>query len=92
MMVVSSHIDSVVLLKVLKVQVRAEERDDSRNLAKAHLESFKPGCLPLDRVIRQGNWVADRFGRKCSSHGWPCPVNLFSMTSRQRKPTYRICG
>lgn len=63
-MVASDHIDSLVfLLKVLKVQVRAEERDDPRNLAKAHLESFKPGGLPLDRVIRQGDWVADRCGR-----------------------------
>lgn len=48
---VQSHWFFVLLLKVLKVQVRAEERDDPRKLAKAHLESCKPGCLPLDRVM-----------------------------------------
>lgn len=64
MMVAANHIDSLVLrLKVLKVQVRAEERDDPRKLAKAHLESFKPGCLPLDGSLgKEIGWQTDLEG------------------------------
>lgn len=48
----------------------------------------------FDRVTRQGDWGYREIWRGFSNDGqnpWPCPVNLFSMTSRYRKHTYQVC-
>lgn len=52
-----NHIDPLVfLLKILKVQVRAEERDDSWKSARTHPELFRSYSLSFDWVTRQGDW------------------------------------
>lgn len=45
-----------MFLKILKIEVKSEERDDPLKLANTHSESLKYASLPFDRAIRQGDW------------------------------------